>query len=208
MYAIRSYYEQVLNNVAQSASLQLVLLTASGSESGFMCVNGDFANPHIETLINNNGFEPVLFVFLVEPQTHWWYRGRLAHILRNTGHLRVPYLFIGSDFDQKITEISVPVTFLNEEKEKAPWSIWMAKHFNAEVVVYQPADFGRRAQKNVRFLTEMLSNSEVLYKVAASKKRSLKIEADIARNAGPGTITVISASRTYSLDDDLFGPIV
>lgn len=122
--------------------------------------------------------------------------------------LRIPYIFIKPEQTFSPAEIVLPVTNLEEEKEKGPFASSFARFFKAEITIYKPDDYGTKAQTNIDAMTNLFESFALQYNVVKGKKNSFGVELEAAKaSANSGNrIIIISASREYGLDDLIFGP--
>ncbi len=123
--------------------------------------------------------------------------------------LRIPYVILksnGKDID--FSKVLVPVAFLPEEKEKAPYSCNMGRFLKSEITVLQAKDYGSKTPANVRSITTFYDKFELPYTVMPAKKDSYKVELEAVKMANEDNygMVVISTSRDYGLDDIFFGP--
>lgn len=139
-----------------------------------------------------------------------WQKNRISDILMACRDLRIPYIGFPEDGSifKGLNKIALPIGFLVEEKEKAPVSNVFCEYCNSELELIQPNDKGKRASRNVDFITKILHNYKRNPKIIKGEKSSFKIELEAVdlleeRNYD---IIFISASREYSLDDILFRP--
>lgn len=124
--------------------------------------------------------------------------------------LRIPYIFVKNNItaDFKIDTILLPITNLEEEKEKGPFASSFARHFNSEIKIYQPNDYGSKATKNIEAIKNLFDSFNLTYTTIKGKKDSHKIELEAGKlnHDASNSILIISASRDYGLDDLIFGP--
>ncbi|MDR2824240.1 MAG: universal stress protein [Prevotellaceae bacterium] len=123
--------------------------------------------------------------------------------------LRIPYIFYKNDF--KILEakkILVPVTFLEEEIEKAQFAAAFGRFFGTSITVLQANDYGSKAKITVRKMINLLDKFSLAYEVKIARRDSFKLEKEAVEIAEKENydLLLISASRTYGLDDVIFGP--
>ncbi len=121
--------------------------------------------------------------------------------------LRIPYFFVKQNQDISFDKVLVPVGFLNEEREKGPFSSSMGRFFNSEILLMPAKDYGSRARKNTEAIQTLLDKFNLRYKYIDATKDSSKVELEASRKTeelGAGML-MISASRDYGLDDILFG---
>lgn len=130
--------------------------------------------------------------------------------LNKCRELRVPYIFVKNNISQEynIETITLPITNLEEEKEKGPYCSSIARHFNSNVIIYQPKDYGSKAEININAVKTLFNSLDVKYNTKKGKKDSSNIELEACRlkNNDKNNILIISASRDYGLDDLIFGP--
>lgn len=123
--------------------------------------------------------------------------------------LRVPFVIVKMDADVRdFSKIIVPVCYLTEEKEKAPYTSNMGRFLGSEIIVLEAKDYGSKTPANVKAITALYDKFSLNYKVLKAKKDSFKVEKEAAYMAdetGAGMV-VISTSRDYGLDDIIFGP--
>lgn len=123
--------------------------------------------------------------------------------------LRIPYVIIKENCEKiDFSNILVPVTYLPEEKEKAPYSCNMGRFLRSNIIVLQAKDYGSKTPANVKAITAFYDKFNLRYIVRQASKDSYKVEKEAvmkakAENAG---MVVISTSRDYGLDDMVFGP--
>lgn len=167
------------------------------------------ANPganFIENLVET--FDPVLFVFDYSPGSSSA-RRRIKKLLLAFRELRIPYIGVNSScqLKDKIEKVCVPVGFLPEEKEKAPWSNSFIKYCQSDIILVKPKDRGSRATKNVSFIEKFLKTQHNTCQTIQGTKSSFKIEFEALKKYGNSVdMYMISASRAYGLDDNLLGP--
>ncbi len=121
--------------------------------------------------------------------------------------VRVPYIFTKPNQTFDLKHIALPVTFLIEEKEKAPFASSFARAFDADITIYQPKDYGSKAQQNIDAMSTLFKSLDVNYKISQGKKASDKIELEALKiSQTDHQFIIISASREYGLDDIILGP--
>jgi hypothetical protein len=130
--------------------------------------------------------------------------------LNKCRELRVPYIFVKNDLprDYNIETILLPVTNLEEEREKGPYTSSLSRHFNSHIKFYQPNDYGTKAATNIEAMKVLFNSFDLTYTTTQGKKDSSNIELETAKSHinTPNSILIISASRDYGLDDLIFGP--
>ncbi|MFI3296407.1 MAG: universal stress protein [bacterium] len=121
--------------------------------------------------------------------------------------IRVPYIFTKPSQTFELKHIALPITFLIEEKEKAPFASSFARSFNADITIYQPKDYGTKAQQNIDAISTLFNSLNVDYKISKGSKGSDKIEFEALKlSQTDHQLIIISASREYGLDDIILGP--
>ena len=129
--------------------------------------------------------------------------------LNKCRELRIPYIFVKNNISTEydISNILLPITNLEEEREKAPFASSFARHFNCPITIYQPNDYGSKAANNIDAAKTLFDSLKINHTTIKGKKDSSKIEleAGIANNQH-NNLLIISASRDYGLDDIIFGP--
>lgn len=123
--------------------------------------------------------------------------------------LRIPYLFIpksGRVF-LSISKMVVPIGFLIEEKEKAPWACSFGNFFGSDIILFEPNDKGSKAKSNSAFIQKVLNGYKLGYSVRKGKKNSFGIEKEGVKLALQlnAELAFITASRDFGLDDMFFG---
>ena len=118
-------------------------------------------------------------------------RGKSQLYLNLCSALRVPYLFVFPNVEFDAERLSLPITFLVEDKEKIPFASAFGRFCHSEIIVYKPKDYG-----------------DLHYTVHQAKKGSYDVEREAVRNAVADGVSfvIVSASRQYGLDDIIFGP--
>jgi len=123
--------------------------------------------------------------------------------------LRIPYLIYKDSFPLlDLKKILVPVTFLEEEYEKAQFASAFGRFCNSEIHVLLANDYGSKAKTTADKMTQLFDKFGLNYVVEKAKGDSFKMEKESvvkAEKAQFGCI-ILSASRDYGLDDMLFGP--
>lgn len=121
--------------------------------------------------------------------------------------LRMPYLFIPKESKFDLRKISLPITFLVEDKEKIPFASAMGRFVGSEITIYQPKDYGDKAKETIVQAQTLFNSFSLNYTIKQGKKDSFGVEREATQNAtdeGVGMV-IISASREYGLDDIIFG---
>jgi glutaredoxin len=130
--------------------------------------------------------------------------------LNKCRELRVPYIFINNDIPANfdIKNIILPITNLEEDREKGPFSSSFARHFNCPITIYQPNDYGSKAETNIEAMKNLFNSLNLQYSTQKGKKDSngIELESAILNKNNQNSILIISASRDYGLDDIIFGP--
>ncbi len=122
--------------------------------------------------------------------------------------LRVPYLFIKEGQKADFADVAVPVTFLEEEKEKGPFASAFGRFFGSRLHVYKPKDYGTKAERNIDAICGLFDTFHLQYDIKEGRKDSTGIEREAVIDAGENGMgmAIVSASREYGLDDIIFGP--
>lgn len=130
--------------------------------------------------------------------------------LNKCKNLRIPYIFIKNNITKEfeIKKILLPISNLEEEREKGPFASSFARHFNCPITIYQPNDYGKKAANNIEIIKNLFNSLNLNYTLLKGKKDSSNIEYETAKKNQnePNTMIIISASRDYGLDDLIFGP--
>ncbi|MGN0186654.1 MAG: hypothetical protein ACI392_02785 [Paludibacteraceae bacterium] len=120
--------------------------------------------------------------------------------------LRIPYLLVRPNQTPHFDTVAVPVTFLPEDKEKAPFAAAFGRFFAAKLTIFKPKDYGTRALKNIDAMTTLFDSFQLQYDIVQARKGSDGVEREAARWAQTqADLVIVSASREYGLDDILFG---
>jgi nucleotide-binding universal stress UspA family protein len=136
-------------------------------------------------------------------------RNTVGRLLRACRELRIPYVFYKNDYGKlRLQNVIVPVSFLQEEVEKAQFAAAFGRFCGSHITLLQANDYGSRAATNVARMKELLDKFNFAYTTEKARRDSFKVEYDAMEQAasrGAGMI-IVSASREYGLDDILFGP--
>lgn len=134
----------------------------------------------------------------------------IQYYLNKCRNIRIPYIFVKNELNPNynINNITLPITNLDEEREKGPYTASIARHFNCPITIYQPNDYGSKATTNIEIIKKLLNTFNLQYTTTKGKKDSsnIELEAALQFNNNPNNILIISASRDYGLDDIIFGP--
>jgi hypothetical protein len=124
-------------------------------------------------------------------------------------NLRIPYLLFKDNYSELHTaKVIVPITFLEEEIEKAQFASAFGRFCNSEIQLLPAKDFGSKAAITKGKMIELFEKFDFKFKVQIAEKDSFQVEKEallIANKENAGII-IVSASREYGLDDILFGP--
>ncbi len=130
-------------------------------------------------------------------------------VFKGLRDLRIPFVIVKMDADvTDFSKVIVPVCYLVEEKEKAPYTSNMGRFLGSELLILQANDYGSKTPKNVEAIKTLYDKFNLKYTIEKAKKDSYKVEKEAAYKAseiGAGMV-VISTSRDYGLDDIFFGP--
>jgi hypothetical protein len=136
-------------------------------------------------------------------------RSEIQNILNNCRQLRIPYILFSNDFKHiDLSKIIVPVSFLEEEIEKAQFASAFGRFSNAHIILLQAADYGSKAATTISKMTEIFSKFNFSWETKHARKDSFKVDSEaltLAEQTNAGLI-IVSASRDYGLDDIIFGP--
>ncbi len=129
--------------------------------------------------------------------------------LNKCRELRIPYIFYFNHFDVlDLQKVIVPVSFLEEELEKAQFASAFGRFCSSHIVLLPAADYGSKAASTTSKMIELFSKFNLSWEIIKAGKDSFKVDNEaltIAGNTGAGLI-LVSASRDYGLDDIIFGP--
>lgn len=163
-------------------------------------------NSPLDLLLNEH--DPVLIVFEYTTRSRREVQN-IKRFLNAFRELRIPYIGVNGNLESisPPQKIIVPVGFLPEEKEKAPWSNSFIKFCNSKVTLLSPKDRGMRARRNVDFIKKVIESQNNSCTIVRGKKNSFKIEFEALKSfADSFDMIIISASRAYGLDDVFLGP--
>lgn len=136
-------------------------------------------------------------------------KSEIQFYLNKCRYLRIPYIFVQNSLNPNfnIDNIILPITNLEEEKEKGPFASSFARHFKCPIKIYQPNDYGSKAITNINAIVSLFDSVKLDYTITKGEKDSNKIELEAGiLNNRTNNILIISASRDYGLDDLIFGP--
>lgn len=135
---------------------------------------------------------------------------QIQYYLNKCRNIRIPYIFVKNQLptNYNINNITLPITNLEEEREKGPYTSSFARHFNSPITIYQPNDYGTKAITNIQALTTLFDSLNLQHTTTKGKKNSTKIQLEAATHTQnqQNTLLIITASRDYGLDDIIFGP--
>jgi len=123
--------------------------------------------------------------------------------------LRIPYLIYKDSFSTlNLEKVLVPVTFLEEEYEKAQFASAFGRFCNSEIRLFPANDYGSKARTTTEKMANLFEKFTLNYTVEKAQKDSFKVEKEAVAKAEKENfgIVLLSASRDYGLDDTLFGP--
>ena len=149
--------------------------------------------------------EAAMIVFEIMPDSP--YR-KVRPLLELCRQLRIPYFFVKEGQRIALNKVLVPVGFLNEEREKGPFSSSFGRFFKAEIYLMPAKDYGSRARQNTDAIKTLLEKSKTKYHEVEAKKDSFKVEMEAVKRQEElqADLLMISASRDYGIDDIIFGP--
>lgn len=137
-------------------------------------------------------------------------RSKSIQILLNAcRELRIPYLLHKDNFELfDLKRIIMPVSFLEEEVEKAQFASAFGRFCGSEVILLQANDYGSKAARNVERMKELFTKFSFTFSIRKAQKDSFKVDMEsvhLAERENYGLL-IASASREYGLDDIIFGP--
>ena len=132
----------------------------------------------------------------------------ISYLLKLSRKLRIPYIFVKEEQEIKFDNIIVPITFLNEEKEKGRFANNLGRFMKSEIVLLRANDYGSKAQSNTNAIKTLLDKYAIKYEEIKANKDSYKVEMEAVLTAEHynAEMAIITASREYGLDDIIFGP--
>lgn len=134
---------------------------------------------------------------------------KVMPIFKGLRNLRIPFILLKDTMNVNgFANVGVPVTFLPEEKEKAPYSSNMGRFLQSNLHVVVAKDYGSRAQKNATAITGLYDKFSLTYQTETGQKDSFKVEKEVVLEAPAKgyDMVIISTSRDYGLDDIILGP--
>ena len=130
-------------------------------------------------------------------------------LLNACRELRIPYLLHKDKFELfDLKRIIMPVSFLEEEVEKAQFASAFGRFCGSEVILLQANDYGSKAARNVERMKELFTKFSFTFSIRKAQKDSFKVDMEsvhLAERENYGLL-IASASREYGLDDIIFGP--
>ncbi len=123
--------------------------------------------------------------------------------------LRIPYLLYKDSFPLlNPDKVMVPVTFLEEEYEKAQFASAFGRFCNSSIQILLANDYGSKAQTTAEKMIQLFEKFQLNYTLDKAKGDSFKVEKEAVLQAEHNHfgIVLLSASRDYGLDDIIFGP--
>ena len=105
-------------------------------------------------------------------------------------------------------KVLVPVSFLEEEYEKAQFATAFGRFCRATITILLAKDYGSKARVTAEKMTTLFEKFDLKVTREQGAKDSFKIEYEAIEKAMHESfgIVLITASRDYGLDDILFGP--
>lgn len=134
---------------------------------------------------------------------------KIRHLLRLARPLRIPYFFVKPYFGEvNLEKILCPVTMLIEDRQKGVYASNLGKSFGSEVLLMVANDYGSKARQNKDKIETLLDKYGVAHHDVVAQKDSYRVEREAVVRASELTagMVLVSASRSYGLDDILFGP--
>lgn len=199
--------------LASSLNKPLGLLLSNGVELGALRVRENLADEvevfHVaqgEDLIEFCESKEVSFLFIQHSGNRSREVRRLLSLCRG---LRIPYCFFKDTYSElDMRKVLLPVSFLEEELEKAQFASAFGRFCHSEIRIMVANDYGSKAKNNVRKMKTLFDKFDFVYTEETGRKDSFKVELEAARiaaGAGVGMV-IVSASRDYGLDDIIWGP--
>lgn len=134
---------------------------------------------------------------------------KVKTFLSMTRNLRIPYIFVKPYFDSvDFSKVLVPVTFLVEDNEKGPFAVNMGQYFSSRILLMPAKDYGHKARVTSGKIRTVLDKYNIPVEDVVASEDSFGVELEAVRRAdelGAGMV-ICSASRSYGLDDIVFGP--
>ncbi len=130
-------------------------------------------------------------------------------LLKACRELRIPYLLHKDSFELfDLKKVIMPVSFLEEEVEKAQFASAFGRFCGSEVALLQANDYGSKAARNVERMKELFGKFSFTFSIRKAQKDSFKVDMEAVRWAEKENygLVIASASREYGLDDIIFGP--
>lgn len=163
----------------------------------------------IVNLTNLSSFcekEEVSFLFL---QLTAYRKNKIQLLLNSCRDLRIPYILFKDNFAElDVSKVIVPVTFLEEEIEKAQFASAFGRFCDSEILILPANDYGSKAANTTNKMKELFDKFDFKYSLRKAEKDSFKVEKEALElvEIEKADIIIVSASRDYGLDDILFGP--
>lgn len=142
-------------------------------------------------------------------QTQKEQSGYIKKRLKACRGLRIPYIFYKSSFPVlKLLKVLLPVTFLEEEYEKAQFAAAFGRFCNSKIDILLANDYGSKAAATANKMETLFDKFNLNYSRIKAKGDSFKIEKEAVQLGEKEYygIILLSASREYGMDDILFGP--
>lgn len=123
--------------------------------------------------------------------------------------LRIPYVIYKDSFPLlNLEKVMMPVTFLEEEYEKAQFASAFGRFCNSQIYILLANDYGSKAQTTADKMIQLFDKFQLTYSLTKGINDSFKVEKESVQQAENENfgLVLLSASRDYGLDDTLFGP--
>ena len=132
----------------------------------------------------------------------------IQNLLQCSRNLRMPYLFVKQGQNIDISSVLVPITFLEEDREKAPFSSAFGRFLHTKITLLTANDYGSKARVTTNVIKTLLDSFGLKYNAQTAQKDSFGVENEAVEKALEENfnLVILSASREYGLDDWLFGP--
>lgn len=133
----------------------------------------------------------------------------LRNWLKYCRNLRIPYIFFKDSFSTiHLSNVILPVGFLEEEMEKAQFASAFGRFCGSEIKMLLANDYGSKASANAAKMKELFDKFAFGYSLEKAVRDSFKVDVEAIDKAEQeqADMVIVSASREYGLDDLFFGP--
>ena len=184
-------------------SMQLEKLKAERAETcSYWCVDGT-----LDDVIDltERTETPILFIE-ISPKGSF---SKPMRFFKGLHELRIPFVLVRAGMEiRPMDRVVVPIGYLVEEREKAPYTSNMGRFLDTEIVLLQANDYGSKTPANIQEICKLYNSFKLRYQIVKAQKDSFKVEREACQKADElvAGMAVFSTSRDYGLDDLLFGP--